>query len=47
MLEQERVVMQFSGKAALDIQVGDTLTICLPGGGGFLPKEMPDVNSSD
>ena len=33
-------------KTTFDVQVDDVLTICTPGGGGFLPKEDSDVGFS-
>lgn len=38
-LEHNGVVTRLPGKITLDVRVGDVLTICTPGGGGFLPKE--------
>ena len=39
MLEREGVTTVLPGKTTLDVQAGDVVTICTPGGGGFLPKE--------
>jgi 5-oxoprolinase (ATP-hydrolysing) len=36
-LEHQGMVSQLPGKVTLDVQAGDVLTICTPGGGGFLP----------
>ena len=38
-LERNGTVTQLPSKVTLDVQADDTLTICTPGGGGFLPKE--------
>jgi N-methylhydantoinase B len=38
-LEHQGVVSQLPGKVTLDVQTGDLLTICTPGGGGFLLEE--------
>ncbi len=38
-LEHQGVVSQLPGKVTLDVQAGDLLTICTPGGGGFLLEE--------
>ncbi|MDQ6660471.1 MAG: hydantoinase B/oxoprolinase family protein [Chloroflexota bacterium] len=43
-LERNGVVTVLPGKVTLDLQAGDVLTICTPGGGGFLPQgEENDV----
>ncbi len=44
MLEREGVTTQLPGKVNIDLQVGDVLIICTPGGGGFLPKEEARVD---
>lgn len=36
MLEHDGIVRQLPGKVTFDVQVGDVLSICTPGGGGFL-----------
>ncbi|QBD78355.1 hypothetical protein EPA93_21075 [Ktedonosporobacter rubrisoli] len=46
-LEHNGTATQLPGKVTLDVQAGDVLTICTPGGGGFLPKDEPYVNNSD
>ena len=37
-LEHDGVETKLPGKVALDVQPGDTLVICTPGGGGFLSE---------
>ncbi|GCE11757.1 hydantoinase B/oxoprolinase family protein [Tengunoibacter tsumagoiensis] len=47
-LEEKGIVTQLPGKLTMDVQPGATLTICTPGGGGFLPEEdSSDVNSGN
>lgn len=38
-LERDGVVTELPGKVTIDLQTGDILTVCTPGGGGFLPAE--------
>lgn len=44
-LERQGVVKRLPGKVTLDVQAGDLLTLCTPGGGGFLPEEEQHVSS--
>ncbi len=46
-LEHAGVVKELPGKVTVDVQIGDILTICTPGGGGFLPEEERHVDKSD
>src|SRR6185437_8096125 len=42
LLEHEGELRELTGKATLDVIVGDVLCIHTPGGGGYLPKEERD-----
>ncbi|HLI09438.1 MAG TPA: hydantoinase B/oxoprolinase family protein [Ktedonobacteraceae bacterium] len=46
-LEHAGKVTELPGKVTVDVQTGDILTICTPGGGGFLPEEGSHVDKSD
>jgi 5-oxoprolinase (ATP-hydrolysing) len=46
-LEHAGVVTELPGKVTVDVQAGDILIICTPGGGGFLPKEESYVDKID
>jgi 5-oxoprolinase (ATP-hydrolysing) len=46
-LERAGKVRELPGKVTVDVQTGDILTICTPGGGGFLPEEVSHVDKSD
>jgi N-methylhydantoinase B/oxoprolinase/acetone carboxylase alpha subunit len=46
-LEHGRVITELPGKVTVDVQAGDVLSICTPGGGGFLPKEENNVDNSN
>jgi N-methylhydantoinase A/oxoprolinase/acetone carboxylase beta subunit len=39
MLAREKEFTRLPAKVTFDVQVGDVLSICTPGGGGFLPQE--------
>jgi 5-oxoprolinase (ATP-hydrolysing) len=39
MLAREEEFTRLPAKVTFDVQVGDVLSICTPGGGGFLPQE--------
>ncbi|HLL77922.1 MAG TPA: hydantoinase B/oxoprolinase family protein [Ktedonobacteraceae bacterium] len=41
-LESRGVLRTLPGKVTFDAQAGDILSICTPGGGGFLPEEQGD-----
>lgn len=45
-LERSGTITKLPGKTTFDVQIGDVLTICTPGGGGFLAKEQTDVGFS-
>jgi len=46
-LERNGTLSQLPGKATFDVQVGDILSICTPGGGGFLPCDTGKAASND
>jgi N-methylhydantoinase B/oxoprolinase/acetone carboxylase alpha subunit len=37
-LEHDGTVIQLPGKVTFDARIGDVLSICTPGGGGYLPS---------
>ncbi len=45
-LERDGTITQLPGKVTFDVRVGDILSICTPGGGGFLLKEQENKHGN-
>ncbi|HYB00432.1 MAG TPA: hydantoinase B/oxoprolinase family protein, partial [Ktedonobacteraceae bacterium] len=45
-LERDGTMTQLPGKMTFDVKVGDILSICTPGGGGFLFKEQENKHGN-
>jgi 5-oxoprolinase (ATP-hydrolysing) len=46
MLERDGTIIKLPAKTTFDIKVGDILSICTPGGGGFLLKEQENKHGN-